>query len=254
MVINMSRKIDLSNTENQYFKIFSPAPNKGKRTYWNCLCKRCGKECVIPTDSLQNKKNPTKSCGCLKKDMLSIRNKSNYKNLVNQKFGLLTCIKYIGSLRGHAAWLCKCDCGNTIITDSGSLMAGYRVSCGCLRQSIGEKNIETILKLNNISYQKEYSFSDLLSENNVPLRFDFAIFNEENQLIRLIEYDGEQHFQKKADLIFSDNLQKRKERDKLKNKYCLTHNIPLVRISYNYKNKITLNMILNDESFLVKEG
>jgi hypothetical protein len=49
-----------------------------------------------------------------------------------------------------------------------------------LRNSYGEQRIEEILCENNIQYKKEYIFSDLLSENNKPLRFDFAIFDEQN--------------------------------------------------------------------------
>lgn len=65
------------------------------------------------------------------------------------------------------------------------------MSCGCLRSSYGEIIIENILKENHILYKKKYEFKDLLSENQIPLRFDFAILNENNQVIRIIEYDGE---------------------------------------------------------------
>jgi hypothetical protein len=62
------------------------------------------------------------------------------------------------------------------------LMKGDTLSCGCLRSSYGEITIETILKNNNINYIKEYIFPDLVSENNIPLRFDFAIFDDNNNL------------------------------------------------------------------------
>lgn len=249
----MPKKIDLSNTETEYFYILTPAPNKGGRTQWNCICKRCGNPCIIPTGSLRNTSRKTQSCGCLQRDLLAQRNKDNYKDLTGKRFGHLVCLEYKGSMRGHSAWLCKCDCGRTIITDSGSLWVGRNTSCGCAKVSIGEKNIETILLENNIHYKKEYTFSDLVSNNNVPLRFDFAILDDNNQVIRLIEYDGEQHFQRKADLVFSDTLEGRQEKDNLKNQYCLIHNIPLIRINYHEKNHITLDMLMTDKNYLVKE-
>lgn len=88
------------------------------------------------------------------------------------------------------------------------LKHGDTLSCGCLRSSFGEQQIEKILKEQNLSYKKEFVFSDLVSENGVPLRFDFAVF-ENNKLSYLIEYDGEQHYSNKTDKIWVDNFQNR---------------------------------------------
>lgn len=246
----MPKKLDLTNTETDYFKIISPAPNKNNRTYWNCICKRCNKECVIPTDSLRGDR--TKSCGCLRKDLTIKRNHNNFADKTNKRYGKLICLYRKGSIRDHAAWVCQCDCGNKIITDSGSLEAGYVLSCGCKRSSLGELKIQSILKENNIPFKQEYIFSDLKSSKNVYLRFDFAILDENNQVTRLIEYDGEQHYLLKADLIFSDTLEQRQQKDKLKNEYCLQHNIPLVRIPYWEKKNIDFNMLFNDQTYEIK--
>lgn len=35
---------------------------------------------------------------------------------------------------GHARWLCKCDCGNEIITTGDRLTRGHTKSCGCLQK------------------------------------------------------------------------------------------------------------------------
>lgn len=58
------------------------------------------------------------------------------------------------------------------------------IGCGC-QKSIGEFNITKILKDNNISFIKEYKFPGSL------LRYDFAILDLNNDIIRLIEFDGE---------------------------------------------------------------
>lgn len=79
-----------------------------------------------------------------------------------------------------------------------------------MRSSLGEKSIEKLLRENNINYKKEYAFQDLVSINNVLLRFDFAIFDENNEIERLIEYDGEQHYLDKTNKFWKrDSLEER---------------------------------------------
>ena len=78
---------------------------------------------------------------------------------------------------------------------------------------------------------KEYTFSDLHT-NNVPLRFDFAIFNKQHQLIQLIEYDGKQHYIPVEKFGGEKAFNHLKLNDERKNKYCKEHNIKLVRIPY----------------------
>jgi hypothetical protein len=42
---------------------------KGNKAYWNCLCD-CGKQTVVCSSNLQNKINPTTSCGCYLKEII----------------------------------------------------------------------------------------------------------------------------------------------------------------------------------------
>ena len=55
-------------------------------------------------------------------------------DLKNQVFGRLTVLGRSGSLHGHAAWLCKCTCGNTCTATSVHLRFGTVTSCGCRRK------------------------------------------------------------------------------------------------------------------------
>ena len=57
---------------------------------------------------------------------------------MGKRFGQLTVIKGVESYRGHSAWLCECDCGNTVIVNSVELNRGDTLSCGCLQSSYGE--------------------------------------------------------------------------------------------------------------------
>lgn len=64
--------------------------------------------------------------------------------LENKKFGRLTVIKMVenyvspsGTTRSQ--WLCKCDCGNHIITTADKLKNGNTKSCGCLKSDVTTK-------------------------------------------------------------------------------------------------------------------
>jgi len=52
-------------------------------------------------------------------------------DLTGQRFGKLLVLRRCGSKNGHAAWLCRCDCGNEKIMSASSLRSGTK-SCGCL--------------------------------------------------------------------------------------------------------------------------
>lgn len=196
---------------------------KNGQLKWKCKCD-CGTIIVVEGTKLRS--GNTKSCGCFQKEQTS---KARLIDLTGQKFGNLEVIKRKGSTKdGHALWLCKCDCGGLKEVSSKSLISGHTKSCGCVK-SFGEKEISLILEKHNISYQKEFIFLDLYSENNRPLRFDFAIFNEYNKLSFLIEYQGEQHYNKNS-RYYSDNLI---EHDKMKINYCKEKGIKLLILNKN---------------------
>lgn len=244
----MPAKINLTNQRFGRLLVIEPAPNKGKRTQWKCLCD-CGEEYIGSTESLRA--GTLQSCGCLRIETARKNGMSVLNDLTNQKFGKLTVIEYAGSNRNRSSWKCECECGNIVIVNQMELTRGDTLSCGCLRSSFGELHIEKLLKENQVNYQREFSFNDLVSENNKPLRFDFAIF-ENNKLSYLIEYDGEQHYSTKTDGLWKDTMIKRQERDRIKNEYALTHKIPLYRIPYWEKNNITFENITNNTHLVEK--
>ena len=53
------------------------------------------------------------------------------KDIANRRFGRLVVIQRQGILHGHAAWLCRCDCGNEKVISSRYLRSGATKSCGC---------------------------------------------------------------------------------------------------------------------------
>jgi len=59
------------------------------------------------------------------------------KNLLGQKFGLLTVLKFEELLKHRTRWLCECKCGKQVVVRSDHLRRGKTRSCGCLK---GEGN------------------------------------------------------------------------------------------------------------------
>lgn len=57
-------------------------------------------------------------------------------NLIGEKFGRLTVVEHVGSLRGHKLYKCICQCGVEKEITSSDLKSGRVKSCGCLRKEI----------------------------------------------------------------------------------------------------------------------
>ena len=209
-------------------RVEKPSHIKGNDAYWLCKCD-CGNKKVIIGKSLKN--GHTITCGC---------HLDKKTNLTGQRFGQLTVLEIDTTApRGNGTYsLCKCDCGNTVSVLNSNLTSGHTKSCGCLVSS-GEREIQAILEENNINYIKQYSFLDLNSELGYPLRFDFAIINN-NKIERLIEFQGEQHYDNR---FFDQTV---KKNDPLKKEYCKNNNIKLICIPYWKRDKLTLDDLLSD--------
>lgn len=57
-------------------------------------------------------------------------------DLIGKRFGKLTVIEKAPNKGVKTRWLCSCDCGNTTIAHTNSLMRGHSKSCGCLISEI----------------------------------------------------------------------------------------------------------------------
>ena len=114
-----------------------------------------------------------------------------------------------------------------------------------MRASRGEIKIEEILQESGLNFTEEYSFSDLYSSNGRPLRFDFAVFDDENNLMFLIEYQGIQHYIAKSKSGGNSGLKKQQYNDMLKREYCRKHNIILVAIPYTDESFVNYDYIMN---------
>ena len=159
------------------------AGTKNHLATWLCQCD-CGNKTIVYGTTLRS--GETTSCGCFKHES------HNGIDETGNKYGKLTVLSKAPKGNGiHLFWHCVCECGTECDVDGTHLRNGTVQSCGCLKMSSGEQAIKNILDNNNIPYKSQYIFKDCLSLNGNPLRFDFAIFNKNNDLLSLIEYNGE---------------------------------------------------------------
>lgn len=102
----------------------------------------------------------------------------------------------------------------------------------------GEEKIKSVLKEINIDFKQNFSFDDLRSPKNYPLRIDFYLPDYNC----CIEYDGEQHFevrfgQTKEQFEYGLTL------DKIKDEYCLNNGINMIRVPYTDYDIIDANYL-----------
>lgn len=205
---------------------------------WICQCD-CGNIKSVIGCNLKN--GLTQSCGCIQKQKSS-------RNLIGQRFGKLVVIEKTDKRNSNRSiiWKCKCDCGNVCEVPTGSLIQRKTSSCGCLKNSSGEYEIENLLLQFNIPFEKEKTFENCKSKGK--LRFDFYVNNQ-----YLIEFDGVQHYKYDNSGRFDENYVKSiKEHDNIKNQWCKENKIPLIRVPY-YKLK-TLNiedLLLDTSTFII---
>lgn len=111
--------------------------------------------------------------------------------------------------------------------------------------SRGEILIHEILEKAGLVFKEEYSFEGLNSSNGRPLRFDFAVFDDDGQLDFLIEYQGRQHYEASSKFGGKKALFQQQFNDNKKRRFCALHGIRLVEIPYTEDNLITYDYIMN---------
>lgn len=170
---------------------------------------------------------------------------NNYNDLTGKKIGYWTVLEKTDTRykNGCVYWLCRCDCGEEREISSSSLVNGLSLSCGYHSNiSKGNEKIKKMLQEAQISYEIEKKFSTCKDKKELP--FDFYVNNQ-----YLIEYDGEQHYQK--DSIF--DYEYTHGHDLIKSKWCKDNHIPLIRIPYTHFKELELkDLILETSDFVEK--
>lgn len=95
---------------------------------WRCRC-TCGNEILVSTKKLL--RGTVQNCGCSAGARRS--RGAPPEDISGQKFGKLTAVRQVESVKRRTMWLCKCDCGNEKIAEKQALKSGRVKSCGCIR-------------------------------------------------------------------------------------------------------------------------
>lgn len=187
-----------------------------------CRHNKCGHEWKIaPKDFRYGVRCP--KCAIEKMTKSDKQFKKEIKNLVGNRYVFKE--KYVNA---STKILCRHNkCGHEWETTPSSFLQGKR--CPLCNASKGATKINNYLEDNNIDFDLEYSFDDLKARGK--LKFDFAI-KDNDELLFLIEYDGEQHFNTIKYFEEHEPFRIRKYRDRIKNSYCFNNDIPLLRINY----------------------
>ena len=118
-------------------------------------------------------------------------------------------------------------CGHEYRVTPGNFLHQAKRCPKCLF-SRGEQRVSEFLEDKGIRYMAQYTFPDC--RNIMPLPFDFAILEDCGEVRKVIEYDGEFHYEKKFRTDKEFALQKK--RDAIKTSYCSDKGIELIRIPY----------------------
>lgn len=118
-----------------------------------------------------------------------------------------------------------------------------------MRASRGEICIEEVLKMAGIPFQMEYIFPDLKSPSGRPLRFDFAVFDDDGNIDFLIEYQGKQHYAPVSKFGGRKGLYQQKYNDNLKRRFCHQFDYRLVEIPYYEENLIDFDYIMEKAGY-----
>lgn len=214
--------------------------------YWICVCD-CGKEKEVRSDHLKSGK--IRSCGCLQSEISKKygHERSKYiagKNRIDitgRKFGRLTAL-YVsvpGDKNHSEMWVCKCECGAEQEFLKSNLLSGHTTSCGC-KMSKFEELVGNMLSANGIKFVKNKTFRSCKFKNGSLAKFDFFVRNS-----YVIECDGEQHYKNVGGSFYTEEmLQDIREKDSIKEKWCAENGIPLIRLSYNRRNNLSIEDLI----------
>lgn len=212
----------------------------GTRSYVKFICNKHGEQVMLADNIINGHK-------CIKCSYENRGKQCRYDvNTVEQKINavngnkLLNKSDYINSTYKNLKVLCGICGTNTFITSLDDYFNHNTNRCRkCSKsESVGELLISKVLDEYNIVYERQKKFSDCTFKRQLPFDFYLTEYNT------LIEFDGQQHYNP----IYGNNtLMQVQERDCIKDNYCKTKNIKLIRIPYWDRDNIEKIIVNNLE-------
>lgn len=139
-------------------------------------------------------------------------------------------------------WNCRCKCGSELVVSSENLLTGRIDSCGCGMKGANKgaskyefhvrQYLESIglFEGGSDGYVQYKSYPDLVGVGGGYLLYDFYVICGDKEW--LIECQGEQHYKSVAWFGGDAAFQVRKEHDRRKKEYAISHDISFVEIPH----------------------
>jgi hypothetical protein len=226
------------NIESENENVLLSKRYKGVRGYYKIICGECKQKHKIQLQRWNNGQRCRESARLYIADCVRLKY-DDVAQRIRDRGDELKSIEYVNC---NSPLEIQCGKCKEIFVKT---LVNYMNSNGCNKCffiSKGEQRIIDFLNKWGIKYEIQKTFDGCKYKR--LLKFDIYI---ESYKIRIcIEFDGEQHF-RAIDYFGGDiEFEKLKEKDKIKNEYCLNNNIKLLRIEYwNIENiEIILNTVL----------
>lgn len=224
--------------------------NKHRIKYFLCKCAVCGNIRPVRASALLDGTSTACSDKCA-------------NSLIGRQFGEWQVLKVDKSQPKN--YICRCSCGNIKSIFSGALKNKTSLHCGCLKKK--NKKIEFIYpkELNNeikdkiynilnkyyINFKIKYRFEECKANTSLP--FDFAIFNENEELLGLIDINKYHFSSRGTRWNFPNRKIDIKRHDYIKQKFAEDNQIPYLIIPNSLVNDVENFLITSDFwQFIIK--
>ena len=94
------------------------------------------------------------------------------------------------------------------------------------------------------SSRGEIKIEEILEMAGRPLRFDFAVFDDDGNIDFLIEYQGKQHYEPSAKFGGKKGFYQQKFNDDKKRRFCKMSGYKLIETPYTEENLIDYDYIM----------
>lgn len=173
-------------------------------------------------------------CGKEKLSKQRMLSDDEFKEMIKHVNPDIEIISDYKGLESDITVRCK-KCGYIWTLNANSLKINGTRCKKCSYTYKGEDSIIEVLDKLKCNYIHQYKFEDCKDVR--PLPFDFYLPNYN----LCIEFDGQQHYEPR---FGEENFKSTKKHDEIKNQYCISKNIDLLRIPYWDSNNIE-NIIKN---------
>lgn len=215
--------------------------NSSTKIEWECLMDNCRYIWkATPTNVLNNVR------GCPKCTPHSPRPLTNEEFIFKAREIHGEEFEYLESYKGSLVPILMKHrlCGNTFIKQPKPHISKKRPQgCPICKEPLGESIIRKILTKNVFNFGRQKSFDGCIYKRK--MRFDFVVYDDSNNILCLIEYQGLDHYPP-VDKLHIKNTKRynwkqyeiNKIKDNMKVEYCKENNINLIVIPYWNMSKI----------------